>query len=354
MNKTFWLVIGIFALLVSSSGYASSSENHTLDDCIRNPSCNDVLSVGHRGTIIWGPENTIDAFNAAIGMGADAVEMDVRNTKDGVLILMHDDTLDRTTNCSGSISQKTFDEIKDCKVFPIQPGIQSAEIPTFSKALNELNGKTVIDLHLNTALIGQVAEEIKAAGMQDQVMVLTSSKALAELYAKNDFAVLALAETYSNVLEFLDMTTKPVAIEVDVELLPLVQKLVHSSGSRLFVDALGACDLIGENCYRKLVLSGADIIQTDNLPKLVPFLETKANLSTECLLNWAESIYPNLFAPSGAVSQFLSPYTYRYYSATNTYLGVSSFDDLVYYLDANGKLQDVGPLSFWLPIAGCL
>jgi glycerophosphoryl diester phosphodiesterase len=354
MNKKFWLVIGLVALLVSSTGYASSSDNHTLDDCIRKPACDDVLSVGHRGTIIWGPENTIAAFNAAIEMGADSVEMDVRNTKDGVLILMHDDTLDRTTNCSGTISQKTWDEIKDCKVHPILPGIQSDNFPTFSAALMALKGRSVIDLDVKTALIDQVALEVIAAGMEDQVMVLTSSNDDIMFYADNGISVLALADTYNKVLEFLELPTKPVAIEVDITLLPFVQKQVHSSGSRVFVDALGPCDLIGEACYRQLVRLGADLIQTDNLPKLVPFLKTEANLSpTECLFNWAESIYPTLFAPSGAVSQFSSPFTYRYYSATNTYLGVSSADDHVYYLDADGKLNDVGPLSSWLPLAGC-
>jgi glycerophosphoryl diester phosphodiesterase len=250
-----------------------SSDNHTLDDCIRNPICNDVLSVGHRGTIIWGPENTIAAFKAAIGMGADAVEMDVRNTKDGKLILMHDATLDRTTNCSGQISQKTWNEIKNCKVLPILPGIQSDNIPTFSAALSALKGKTVIDLDVKTTLIDQVASEIKAAKIVDQVMVLTSSKDAAMFYADNDIAVLALADTYNKVLDFLKMPIKPIAIEVDIKLLPFVQKKVHSSGSRIFVDALGACDLIGVNCYRQLARLRADLIQTDNLPKLVPFLE---------------------------------------------------------------------------------
>lgn len=75
--------------------------------------------------------------------------------------------------------------------------------------------------------------------------------------------------------------------------------------------------------------------------------------SADCLFNWAETNYSNLFSPSGAVSQFSSPYTYRYYSATNTYLGVSSADDHVYYLGADGVLQDVDSLSYWLPIAGC-
>jgi glycerophosphoryl diester phosphodiesterase len=249
-----------------------SSDNLTLGDCIRSTACDDVLSVGHRGTIIWGPENTIAAFKAAIGMGADAVEMDVQNTMDGKLILMHDATLDRTTNCRGQISQKTWDEIKDCKVLPILPGIQSDNIPTFSDALKALKGETVIDVDVKTTLIDQLASEVNTAGMENQVMVLTGSKDAAKFYAKKGIAVLALADTYNKVLEFLKMPTKPAAIEVDIKLLPFVQKKVHSSGSRIFVDALGACDLIGVNCYRQLVRLGADLIQTDNLPKLVPFL----------------------------------------------------------------------------------
>ncbi|MDD5321200.1 MAG: hypothetical protein PHD43_11425 [Methylococcales bacterium] len=73
----------------------------------------------------------------------------------------------------------------------------------------------------------------------------------------------------------------------------------------------------------------------------------------ECLLNWAENAYPNLFSPAGAISQFQSPYTYRYYSNTNSYVGVSSINNHVYYLGPDGVLQDVGPLSNWLPLAGC-
>jgi glycerophosphoryl diester phosphodiesterase len=275
MNKKFWLAIGLVSLLVSSPGYALSSDNHTLYDCIRNSACKNVLSVGHRGTIIWGPENTIAAFQTAIGLGADAVEMDVRNTKDGVLILMHDDTLDRTTNCSGIISQKTWTEIKDCRVHRTGSS-QSGNIPMFSAVLSALKGETVIDLDVKTTLIDQVASEIKAAGMENQVMVLTSSKYEAMFYADSGIAVLGLADTYNKVLEFLKMPTKPVAIEFDTQLLPLLpllQKKIHSSGSRVFVDALGVCDLIGVNCYRQLVRSGVDLIQTDNLPKLVPFLQ---------------------------------------------------------------------------------
>lgn len=249
------------------------SDNHTLDDCIRNSACTKTLSVGHRGTITWAPENTKAAFDAALRMGADAVEMDVRSTSDGVLILMHDATLDRTTNCRGPVAEKTWGEIKGCRVRPILPGIPSDKIPTFHDALEALKGKTVIDVDVKSPiLIEKVVTAIRAANMQHQVMVLTETIEAAKFLANNGIAVLALAKNANAVSAALALAPKPVAVEVDIKLLPLVQNQVHQAGSRVFVDALGACDLVGVPCYKRLVGSGADLIQTDRLPDLVPFL----------------------------------------------------------------------------------
>jgi triacylglycerol lipase len=75
--------------------------------------------------------------------------------------------------------------------------------------------------------------------------------------------------------------------------------------------------------------------------------------NTECLFNWAQTFYPSLFSPPTSGVQFFSPYTYRYYPNTNAYVGVSSADNHVYYLDPNGDLQDVGDLSTWLATSGC-
>ncbi len=74
---------------------------------------------------------------------------------------------------------------------------------------------------------------------------------------------------------------------------------------------------------------------------------------TECLFNWAETNYPGLFAPSGFATAVWDVYTYRYYSATKAYLGVSSVDDHVYYLGQDGAMLDEGPTSYWFPLAGC-
>jgi hypothetical protein len=74
---------------------------------------------------------------------------------------------------------------------------------------------------------------------------------------------------------------------------------------------------------------------------------------TECLFAWAEKNFSNLLAPAGSPTLVSGVYTYRFYSSTNSYLGVSSADSHIYYLAADGILQDVGPLSQWLPLAGC-
>ena len=248
------------------------SDNRGLDDCILNPTCNKVLSVGHRGTIVWAPENSLAAFQAALQMGADAVEMDLRNSKDGVLFLMHDETLDRTTNCRGKIEDKVWDEIKKCKAKAILPGIPRQPIPSFADALKSLKGKTVIDVDINTELTEKAVQEIKKRGMENQVMLLTSSLQNARSYSNNGIAFLARAKTVSDVDGFLQLPKKPAAVEVDIELLPLVQKKIHQAGSRTFVDALGPCDVIGEDCYKQLVKWRADLIQTDRLPLLAPFL----------------------------------------------------------------------------------
>jgi hypothetical protein len=79
-------------------------------------------------------------------------------------------------------------------------------------------------------------------------------------------------------------------------------------------------------------------------------------LIADCVFNWAERVYPNLFAPAGAVSQTLvPPYYYRYYAGTNAYLGSSSADSRLYYFGpATGNtVFDVGPLSYWWTTAGC-
>jgi triacylglycerol lipase len=82
--------------------------------------------------------------------------------------------------------------------------------------------------------------------------------------------------------------------------------------------------------------------------------DTLPPANIDCLFNWAQTFHPDLFSPAVSGVQFSSPYTYRYYPATNSYVGVSSADNHVYYLGPyDVSPQDVGELSAWLVESGC-
>src|SRR2546423_13072452 len=76
------------------------------------PSEQRIIVIAHRGANKFAPENTLAAFRKAIELGCDYVELDVRRTRDGALILMHDRTVDRTTNGTGQVSELTLSQIR--------------------------------------------------------------------------------------------------------------------------------------------------------------------------------------------------------------------------------------------------
>jgi len=71
-----------------------------------------VLKIGHRGARAYEPENTLRSFQKAIEIGVDAVELDVRKTKDNELVVIHNANVNKTTNGSGSVNELTLEEIK--------------------------------------------------------------------------------------------------------------------------------------------------------------------------------------------------------------------------------------------------
>ena len=94
------------------------------------------LVVAHRGASIEQPENTIEAFEAALDAGADAVEFDVRMTADGHAVVMHDPDVSRTTEGTGLVSEMTLDEIR------------TLSIPTVEDALRCLSGRAAADIEI--------------------------------------------------------------------------------------------------------------------------------------------------------------------------------------------------------------
>ena len=75
-----------------------------------------MINYAHRGASDYAPENTLSSFYLGLQQGANGIETDVQKTKDGVLVLFHDDTVDRVTNGSGKLCDYTYDELKTLKI----------------------------------------------------------------------------------------------------------------------------------------------------------------------------------------------------------------------------------------------
>ena len=110
--KLIWF--GIFCCLQPLILFAQRGE--TIRKAFLDPKSDQVLVVAHRGNWRSAPENSVAAIDSAIQMGVDIVEIDIHKTKDGQLILMHDDRVDRTTNGKGLIKDYTLAEIKKLKL----------------------------------------------------------------------------------------------------------------------------------------------------------------------------------------------------------------------------------------------
>ncbi len=95
--------------------------------------------IGHRGVAAYAPENTLEGIHTAADMGVEWVELDVKLTKDQVPIIFHDDTLDRTTNGSGPVAERTLDDLRELECGSwFSDSFAGISIPTLEEALDVL------------------------------------------------------------------------------------------------------------------------------------------------------------------------------------------------------------------------
>ncbi|MEM2342073.1 MAG: glycerophosphodiester phosphodiesterase family protein [Candidatus Bathyarchaeia archaeon] len=126
------------------------------------------LKVGHRGAKAYEPENTIRSFMKALELGVNAIEFDVRRTKDGELVVIHDAEVDRTTNGKGLVSELTLKEIKELSTE------KGEKIPTLEEALDFLDRKVRILIELKE--VGdeeKVLDIIRRKGLEDNVAIIS-------------------------------------------------------------------------------------------------------------------------------------------------------------------------------------
>lgn len=135
----------------------------------------DVIFIAHRGASGQGhsPENTLPAFKEAIDIGADCVECDVHCSKDGHVVVMHDATLNRTTDTKGCIKDMTLDEIKKADAGSwFSKDFVGVRVPTLSELLEITKGKVINVIEIKPENITEkVVKEVEKANAINDVIL---------------------------------------------------------------------------------------------------------------------------------------------------------------------------------------
>ena len=172
MDTQRGMLSGLLLLAVVAGSIAGAAAQGTVSPlpAVRNG----FVVIAHRGNHIKVPENTVASVKEAIRAGADFVEIDLRTTKDGILVLSHDATVDRMTDGKGKVRDFTFEEIEKLRV-----GKDSAiyRIPTFNEVLNVCKEGINVYLDFKEADPAVTYRQIKEAGMEKQVVVYLNKPA---------------------------------------------------------------------------------------------------------------------------------------------------------------------------------
>lgn len=140
-----------------------------------------VLTIAHRGAAGYAPENTMAAFELAIRMGADYVELDVQLSKDEVLVVIHDDTVNRTTNGKGHVRDLTLEELRCLDAGSwFDQKFSGERIPTLTEVLDLCRGKVGVLIEIKwpehyaeieSKLAGELVNRNKAGQDADMVII---------------------------------------------------------------------------------------------------------------------------------------------------------------------------------------
>ena len=239
------------------------------------------MNIAHRGASSYAPENTFAAYDKALAMGVDHVELDVHYTSDGHIVVIHDDQVDRTTNGSGRVSDHTLAQLRSLDAgswFSLQ--YTGERIRSLGEVLEHYKGRLYIHLEVKAraeGLASRAADTVRGYGMADSVTVASFWKpALEEIRAyapelPTGWLVPPGHRPWdpSCVQQALDLGLAQLCPRADVVTPELVEEL-HGKGL-----AVHAWSIADEELMRRVVDAGADGMTIDFPDKLVEYLKGK-------------------------------------------------------------------------------
>ena len=234
-----------------------------------------VYVIAHRGAHVGIPENTLAAYRKAIELGADFVEIDVRTTKDGKLVSVHNRTIDAYTNGSktGEVEEFTLDELQALDIGSrVNDRWKNERVPTLDEILKLCRGKIGIYLDLKQGSVEAVVDRIKAYGMEKQVLWCISPRIVDEVRQHCPECVpMPDPESEEELKEMLAKTKAEVVAPVWSDFSETFSEKCHAVGATVFVD-----ERESDPANWSLALEwGADGIQTDDPEGLIDFLKRR-------------------------------------------------------------------------------
>lgn len=176
MRRAFALA-GLAALGLLATGCATSPAPRSVA-AIRaqfEASGGDALVVAHRGCWHEAPENSLAAIDRCVALGVDMVEIDIRETADGQLVLLHDATLDRMTDSVGPLSAVTLEQFRRLRLREgrggPQAGLTANRPPTLREALRAAKGRVMLNLDAKQDLHDRIFAEVADEGMNGQILM---------------------------------------------------------------------------------------------------------------------------------------------------------------------------------------
>lgn len=235
-----------------------------------------IAVISHRGEHLSHPENTMAAYQAAIDLGVDYIEVDLQATSDGKLVLMHDSEVRRTTNGSGKIAEMTFAQVR-----ALDAGIKKGEqfrgtrVPTFEEALNLAHRrKTGIYVDTKHASAAEILAPIKKYKMQDHVLIYSGMSLLKQMQALSPrVKVMPEARSVAAVQKLIEGLHPKVIAFAAFDFTDEIIAIVKQAGAGIYVDRLGSAD--NPASWQNAIDRGATGIQTDHVAELLQYLRAK-------------------------------------------------------------------------------
>jgi glycerophosphoryl diester phosphodiesterase len=235
--------------------------------CVSFAPGRDIVVIAHRGEHLRHAENTLPAFQAAIDAGADFFECDVRTTSDGRLVLMHDRSVDRTTNGKGRISDLIFDQVRSLRA-------GASSVPTLEEALRLAKGHIGVYVDYKEAAPNAVIAAIDSADMGEHVVIYGDPDRLRQIFvSRPGWKIMPEAGNPARLSQLIAALHLRVAAFDAGDFQPATIEIARKAGLDIYLDCLGPKD--NEHGWSDALDRGATGIQSDHPAELIAFLRSK-------------------------------------------------------------------------------